>query len=125
MVLLSNNALIRTAALTSVLLHCLAKPQEQIGSINSDQEASQDIVARVKLTIPQYSEWLNATTNDPLDYKRGEADIEYTFTKETLNIPKLFVWTILEHVDNIPDTYFPTPYWNMSVSSNQASFCFA
>ncbi|WRT68546.1 uncharacterized protein IL334_005523 [Kwoniella shivajii] len=69
--------------------------------------------AQIKLHIPKYTEYLNAT--DIMDHRRGEYDIYFNFTQYDLDTSKTqeFVWSTLEHVD-APETTLITPYRNMT-----------
>ncbi|WVW85470.1 hypothetical protein I302_107508 [Kwoniella bestiolae CBS 10118] len=87
-----------------------------------EKDAKGEIVAKVKLTIPKYSEWINS--DDQNDYKRGEDQVNYGFTQKDIDDEKKyqFVWSTLEHIDDVPKTFFPTPYWNITceVGAGQA-----
>ncbi|WVQ68392.1 uncharacterized protein L199_006600 [Kwoniella botswanensis] len=105
--------------ITSFCPTLLAGIPDEHQEVDDNNEA--ETIAKVKVTIPKYSEWING--EDQADYERGEDSITYGFTQKEVDENKKypFVWTTLDHVD-VPKTMFPTPFWNMScnVSAGQA-----
>ncbi|OCF57574.1 hypothetical protein L486_05033 [Kwoniella mangroviensis CBS 10435] len=105
--------------ITSFCPTLLAGISDELKDVDHENEA--DKIAKLKLNIPKYSEWIYG--EDQADYKRGEDTITYEFTQEEIEEKKKysFVWTTLEQVD-VPKTTLSTPYWNMSceVAAGQA-----